>query len=38
LPKLYPVYSIWSLVAEGNLDSEGKIKIYSQQDIIDEIF
>jgi hypothetical protein len=37
MPKVYPVYSIWSLVAEGNIDSEGNIQIYSQQDIIDEI-
>jgi len=27
----------WSLYAEGNLDSEGKIKTYSQQDIINNV-
>ena len=37
MPKLYPVYAIWSLVAEGHIDSDGEIHIYSQQDIIDEI-
>jgi hypothetical protein len=37
MPKLYPVFAIWSLVAEGHIDSDGEIQIYSQQDIIDEI-
>ena len=30
-------YIAWSLYAEGNLDSNGKIQIYSQQDIINNI-
>ena len=30
-------YAEWAEYAEGNLDSEGNIKFYSQQDIIDEI-
>ena len=37
MPKVYPVFAVWSLIAEGYLDSEGKIKLYSQEDLINEI-
>jgi hypothetical protein len=36
-PNVEPVYSIYSLVEEGNLDSENNIEFYSQQDIVKSV-
>ena len=37
MPKLSNIFTVWSLVAEGKMDSNGKIQIYSQQKTINEI-
>jgi len=37
MPNVSPVHAVWSLVAEGYLDSKGNIQFYSQQKIIDSL-
>jgi len=36
-PDVYPTYSIWSLVSEGNLNLDGTICFYSSEEIIDNL-
>jgi hypothetical protein len=36
-PDVHPTYSLWSLIAEGKLNSDGIIEFYSIDDIIDEL-
>ena len=36
-PEVYPTYSLWSLISEGKLNSDGTISFYSMEDIIDEL-
>ena len=36
-PEVYPTYSLWSLIAEGKLNSDGTIYFYSINDIIDDL-
>ena len=37
MPNVAPVHAVWSLVAEGYLDSSGNIRLYSQQNIINSL-
>jgi hypothetical protein len=37
IPKVYPTHAVWSLIAEGYLDSENNINLYSQKEMINEI-
>jgi hypothetical protein len=36
-PEVYPTYAIWSLISEGELNSDGIISFYSMEDIIDNL-
>lgn len=36
-PLIEPTFTVWSLISEGSLDSEGEIDFYSQQEIIQEV-
>jgi hypothetical protein len=36
-PNVDPVFAIWSLYAEGHLDSNGEIQLYTQQTNINEV-
>ena len=37
MPQVSPVHTVWSLVAEGELDSDNKVQLYSLQEQIEEI-
>ena len=36
-PNVKPIHAVWTLVAEGKLDAENNIKLYSQQPLINSI-
>jgi hypothetical protein len=36
MPNVYPVYAVWSLVAEGHIDKENNIQFYSLGNKIDQ--
>ena len=36
-PNVHPAYALWSLIAEGNLDTDEKIQFYSEEKIIADI-
>jgi hypothetical protein len=38
MPNVYPVFAVWSLVAEGKLDSDGDVNLYSIQEEINKIY
>ena len=37
MPQVSPVHTVWSLVAEGELDSDNKVQLYSLEEQIEEI-
>lgn len=36
-PKVEPVFAVYSLIAEGNIDGEGKIEFYSEHELIESV-
>jgi len=36
-PQVYPTYTMWSFIIQGKVDSSNNIKIYSQQDQINQV-
>jgi hypothetical protein len=37
MPNVYPVHAVWSLIAEGKIDSEDQVELYSIENLIEEI-